>query len=272
MKLRIFDIQKFCIHDGPGIRTTVFVKGCPLDCAWCHNPESISPATQTMFFKELCIGCEVCLGKSEILSECPSGARVSVGYDAKIDDIIQEVMKDEIYYENGGGVTVSGGEPLSQWASVKELLLRLKNQNIHTAVETSCFAPLDVVAELADTADLVIADFKLFTSEKHKEFTGVDNTIIKENIAYLNEKIPERLWISIPIIPGVHDDTEFEKMAAYLMSLKNPVKVRLIPYDEFGISKSNALGKNPTIFSGDVNALTLKAEKYMRQLEIIHQP
>ena len=272
MKLRIFDIQRLSIHDGPGIRTTLFLKGCPLQCAWCHNPESIHPEPQELFRRELCIRCGICHSKSSIISECPTGARWTAGYEIDTFKVLNELIRDREYYGSIGGVTISGGEPLMQWSAVSELTDLLHNLGIRVAVDTSCYSGIDIIEKLSQSADLVIADFKLYTKEKHVSTTGVNNKRILNAIRYLNENIPNKVWISVPLIPGVHDERELCKMAEFLVTLKNRVNVRLIPYDGFGKTKYNALGLKAMEFPGDINLLLNKAESIFNNGKITLLP
>lgn len=266
--LNIFDIQRFTIHDGPGIRTTVFLKGCPLRCAWCHNPESISPLTQELFRKEMCINCGVCRLGHKLIDECPTGARWTAGYQIDCDKLAQELARDKAFFGKDGGVTISGGEPLMQWNKVKMLIAKLKELGIHTAVDTSGYAPENIIKELADTADLVIIDFKLFTREKHIQMTKKSNEYILSAIRYLNDTIPDRVWISIPLIPGVHDRDELAAMSKFLASLQNRPYVRLIPYDELGHNKYTALGLQAPDFTGDTNELVGIARQILLKYKI----
>jgi len=229
MKGIVADIQRFSLHDGPGIRTTVFLKGCPLNCAWCHNPECIAFEPQVMFYPEKCIGC----GKCD--KGCVCGARVICGREMTTDEVLSEVLLDKPYYKNNGGLTISGGEPLAQPAFTLELLQKCRENGIHTAIETSLFY---FYMDIFQACDLMLVDCKLWDDKLHKTYTGVSNKNILENIRRLDELgIP--YIVRTPVIPGV---TDTENIASFVKSLKNAKKHELLPYNPLGIEKANALG------------------------------
>lgn len=221
----VFNIQKFCLSDGPGIRTTVFLKGCPLRCAWCHNPESQKG------------GCET----------APDGN--AYGEEMTVDAVMAEVMKDAPFYENsGGGMTVSGGEPFFQAAFTLRLLQAAKAKGLHTCVETGGFAdPADLLSALP-YVDLFLYDWKHSNSEEHKRYTGVGNQHIAENLRLLDAH-GANILLRCPIIPTVNDTREhFDGIVAIARSLKNLRGVELLPYHTFGMEKYAALGRAPTPF------------------------
>ena len=185
----IFNIQRFCINDGPGIRTTVFLKGCPLKCIWCHNPESQAREPEIMFYKDKCTKCGSCVNVTVNDSDfvCINDAKEICGKEISSDEVIKEVLKDEIFYQNsGGGITISGGEPFYQFDFSLELVKKAKENGLHTAIETCGFVKNSNLKKIAEFVDLFLYDYKETNSEKHKNFTGVDNTVIIDNLSFLN--------------------------------------------------------------------------------------
>lgn len=221
MRGNIFNIQKFCTKDGPGIRTTVFLKGCPLHCLWCHNPESQS-------------------GKIEHMYE----ALEMSGYEISVEEVIKEVLKDKDFYENsGGGITLSGGEPLFQTDFCLELLREAKKNNLHVCMETCGFAERHVMEETAGLVDIYLFDYKETNPARHKEFTGVDNKLILDNLKLIDE-LGKSIVLRCPIIPGYNDREEhFAGIAAVANKLKNLVEVEIEPYHTFGAEKYKRLDK-----------------------------
>jgi len=228
---RILNIQRLSTEDGPGIRTTVFFKGCPLHCAWCHNPESISGQLQTQWFAVRCLNCLTCIQTcpnhclsmtgaglvmdrelcdvcGKCVEACPSGAREMLGRDMTVEQTLAELLKDRAYYEkSGGGVTLSGGEPTLQPDFSEALLRGLKAQGISTAIDTCGLASARTLDRLLHYTDLVLFDLKLFDPSLHREFTGLSNAQILENLDHIRDAIrgqdhPIDLWIRTPLIPG----------------------------------------------------------------------
>lgn len=227
----ILRLQKMSTEDGPGIRSTVFFKGCPLRCVWCHNPESISSTPEVHWVSARCIGCMGCLascpeqalcstaegisidrskctGCLSCTEACPSTALEAYGRPMIVDELVREIVKDRVFYEkSGGGATLSGGEPTLQSAFARALLKELKEQGIHTALDTCGQCQWDTLESLLPFADLVLFDVKLIAPEPHKEYTGVTSTLILDNLLKLSEYMektgsPKDLWIRTPVIPG----------------------------------------------------------------------
>jgi len=268
----IFNIQRYSVHDGPGIRTLVFVKGCPLRCLWCCNPEGQVAQPEIMYYENLCIRCGRCVevcptgasvikdGKVIILRElcracgtcvkvCPTGARKLVGSYVTVDEVLAEVVKDmKFYVRSGGGLTVGGGEPLSQPQFVKELLRRAREEYyINTAIETSLYSPPDVVREVLTYVDYIFIDIKHIDPMKHRELTGVSNELILNNIRLVVRELLDKgkeVVIRVPIVPSVNDDeSNLSGVAKFIKSLGRDVPVEFLAYHEFGKSKYRALGR-----------------------------
>ena len=232
---RIFDVRRHSMHDGPGIRTTVFMKGCPLSCAWCHNPEGIGFGRELEFREERCIACGTCLSVCQggalaggvctvcgnCASVCPAGARTIIGRDVEPSALVAELLRDEQFYDaSEGGVTFSGGEPLSQAEFVMEAARFLKKRSVHITIDTSGFVPSETMSEAASLADLVLYDLKHMNDDKHTELAGVSNKIIHSNIRLLADA-GANVMISVPLIPGMNDDDEnLEATAAFVAGLK----------------------------------------------------
>jgi pyruvate formate lyase activating enzyme len=257
----IFDIKRYAIHDGPGIRTTVFLKGCPLACRWCHNPEGIEPAPLLAYQKERCIRCAecvencpeqaLCLEPEGIVPSgspctncfscteiCPSEAREKVGRKLTALELLSEIQKDIPFYDtSGGGVTFSGGEPLMQAEFLIELLKLCGDEHIHRAVDTSGYASNEALMSVAGHTDLFLYDLKMMDSDKHEKFTGVSNHLILDNLMQLARKRID-LIIRIPLIPGVNDDVEsLDRIGLFMNRLPNVGKVHILPYHDFQKTK-----------------------------------
>lgn len=240
MKALISEIQRFSIHDGPGIRTTVFLKGCPLKCAWCHNPECISFRQETLFYPEKCIGCGKCI------HGCYSGARVVCGREMTPEEVLSEVLADKAFYGDKGGLTVSGGEPLAHAPFVKELVALCRAAGIKTAVETSLYR---FDEELLSSFDLIMTDVKIWDEAAHQKYVGISARTVRENLR-LADALGVPIIVRTPIIPEINDTVEnVKETAAFLRTLKNVVKYELLPYHPLGLSKARALGRDMTEFS-----------------------
>ena len=229
----VFDIKKYSIHDGPGIRTTVFFKGCPLFCWWCHNPESQRSGAEVIER----INRRKCLDLSYSVTNENIGREVSDG------EIILEIEKDTVFYdESGGGVTFSGGEPLMQPDFLNALARACKTREIHTAIDTSGYAPSAVVKKNVQYADLILYDLKIMDDEAHKMYVGVPNKLIIENLKLLTE-MKKEVVIRFPIVPGYTDGTNnINAMIDFLRSLKTIRQVSLLAYNHLGNEKYNRLG------------------------------
>ena len=227
----VADIQRCSTHDGPGIRTTVFLKGCNMRCAWCHNPETVSPEPEWLLYPDKCIGCGMCE------KGCFSGARVLCGAERTVADVMAEVMLDSPYYGRDGGLTVSGGEPLYQAKFTRALLIAAKAEGVGTAIETNLSFPWERMAELLNCCDVVMADLKTWDENLHETWTGVTNRVVKENLMKIaTAGLP--LIVRTPVIPGVNDGPdEILHIAAFLKGLPNLLYYELLPYHPLGTSK-----------------------------------
>ena len=244
MQGRIFDIQRFSVHDGPGIRTTVFMKGCPLRCRWCHNPEGLSGERQLQFFEAECLSCGACGERSRLsdAEKCPVGALRICGRDVDADEILDAVLRDRIFYGARGGVTFSGGECLLQADFVTTVLKKLKEQGVHTAIDTCGRVAWSEIEKTLDVCDLYLYDVKCVTPHLHRAYTGVDNSLILENLQRLS-RTGKEIWVRVPVIPEFNDNVEeMSAIAALLRGLSGVKQVTLMPYHSLGASKYPTLG------------------------------
>ncbi len=268
MQGTIFDIKHYSINDGPGIRTTVFFKGCPLRCAWCHNPESISPHPQKMYNKAKCIGCRLCVdacpekactltpdagivtdltrctGCGRCAEVCPTMATEMSGRLASTEEILSVVEKDRPFYEeSGGGVTFSGGEPTRQADFLLNLLKECGRREIHRAVDSCGLVNTETLLTVAQESDLFLFDLKMMDSSQHRLWTGVENSLILHNLQEL-AKTGTAIYIRIPLVKGVNDSEEnIEKSARFLASLTGEKKeVHLLPFHNIAENKYLRLG------------------------------
>lgn len=267
MKANIVEIKRFAVHDGDGIRTTVFFKGCPLKCLWCHNPETLSPKRQIALFGHKCVNCgkcaEVCnchtfsenihninrtkctaCGKCAEI--CPQNAIEIFGKEIDTDKICSELLKDKQFYdESGGGITLSGGECLLQSEACRDILKEMKLHGINTAVDTCGFVPLEAIKTVLPFTDIFLYDIKAINENVHIKCTGHSNKPILENLKYI-DSVGKKTEIRYPYIPE-YNSTEAEKIARFVSSLKNVTGVKVLPYHNYARSKYSALGIKDTL-------------------------
>ncbi|MCG6911443.1 MAG: glycyl-radical enzyme activating protein [Deltaproteobacteria bacterium] len=265
----VFNIQHYAIHDGPGIRTTVFLKGCPLGCLWCQNPESQDLKPVIFFNAEKCTGCGMCTevcpenaiqivaeksvtdrsrckGTGECAAICPNEARSLMGRTMSGLEVFEDVNADAVFYQNsGGGVTLSGGDPVAQPAFATDILKRCQNAGIHTAVETCGFAKWQTLKNILRYVDLVLYDIKHMDPVKHRAFTNVSNELILDNAKKIRRQLELPMLARIPVIPGYNDSPDMLKTAAQFIAreLGTAVNVHLLPYHRLGEAKYERLEK-----------------------------
>lgn len=283
----IFDIQRFSIHDGPGIRTTVFLKGCKLHCFWCHNPESIESYPEIQIVPFRCIGCgkcvvvcpanarkkineiieysrELCKRCGKCVDVCYAGATVWIGKVMTVKEIMDEVERDDAFYKrSGGGVTFSGGEPMLQKDFLKRLLEECKKRRIHTAIDTSGNVSWQSFEEMLPFIDLFLYDVKLIDEDKHRKFTGVSNKKILKNLKNLVDN-HAKIIIRIPVVHGVNDSVEeIEKIATFIKELDSVECTELLNFHQLGSGKYKSLGKE--YLSKEVKPLSREEMKKIRE-------
>jgi pyruvate formate lyase activating enzyme len=256
----VFRIARYAVHDGPGIRTTVFLKGCPLRCWWCHSPESQSPGPELIVRTERCLKCGTCLPAcphdaiepegdlfatdrdmceacGTCVRACPSGAREMAGTEFTVDRLMAEIEKDVVFFdESGGGVTFSGGEPLMQPDFLDEMLRRCQAVRIHTAVDTCGLADSEALLRISPNTDLFLFDLKLIDEGRHREVTGASNQRILENLRML-AALRGNIRIRFPLIPGINDHPENVRALGALVSSLGLTRVDVLPYHRAGIAK-----------------------------------
>jgi len=240
MTATVFEIKRFAVHDGDGIRTTVFFKGCPLRCVWCHNPEGLTSAPQIARYAHKCIGCGECKKEDFTPDDCLGEATILYGKEVTVDELLPVLSEDRDFFENsGGGVTLSGGECLMQAEFCAELLKELKKKGIHTAVDTCGFVSKSALDKVVPHTDVFLYDIKAYDEDVHIKCTGVSNKQILENLKYLNS-IGKDVEIRIPYVPD-YNDGQIEKIARFLAPLQNITKIRVLPYHNYAGSKYDAL-------------------------------
>ena len=247
MKGIISGIKRMEIHDGDGLRTTVFFKGCPLKCVWCHNPESISPKRQVAFYGEKCILCGTCNGERsyENAERCPACALVSYGREYTASELVEKICADEPFWREGGGVTLSGGECLMQADFAVEVARLLHKRGISVYVDTCGHAERSVFERIIPYTDKFLYDIKAKDIEVHKECTGKDNNLILENLKYLSES-GCKIEIRYPLVKG-YNDGECVKIAKLLVPLRGIEKVKVLKYHSLSASRYHALGMENTL-------------------------
>ncbi|MGJ8454657.1 glycyl-radical enzyme activating protein [Pseudothermotoga sp. U03pept] len=284
----IFNIQRFAIHDGPGIRTTVFLKGCPLSCWWCHNPEGISPNAELMWTKYKCIHCQSCVAscpshalsfENDLLTlkkdqcvlcgkctqYCPTDALKVVGQCIEPEDLLRELKKDTMYFDQSdGGVTFSGGEPLLQTEFLLEVLPKIKSHGIHVTIDTSGYVNQEDLEKIATFVDLFLYDLKVIDERKHIKYTGISNGVIKDNLKFLSKRKKEFV-IRIPVVPNVNDSQQdLEDLCNFLASLDNKPKIDLLPYHDVS-EKYTALWRRYKMnISSDISKIVKYMENELR--------
>jgi pyruvate formate lyase activating enzyme len=279
----IFDIKRYAIHDGPGIRTTVFLKGCPLNCRWCHNPEGVKPEQELMWWAERCIGCRSCedgcpagalsfqdgsiridQNRCDLCGACVRAclpqALLLVGEDIAASRLVEEIEKDAIFYDqSGGGVTLSGGEPLMQPEFTRSILSECRGKRIHTVLDTCGYADAEVILSICKDVDLVLYDLKMIDPERHVDYTGSPNEPILRNLERLSRN-GRSIVLRYPLIPGINDgERDIRELGEYLSSLESIPEVHLLQYHRAGEHKAQRFVKKrePFALSRVIPAATL---------------
>lgn len=290
----IFNIQRFAIHDGPGIRTTIFMKGCPLSCWWCHNPEGMSPRIELMWTRYKCIHCQSCVmicpnhalsfdGDRLILNKancsscgkcsqiCPTNALRMIGQWMEAEDILKELEKDVMYFDQSdGGVTFSGGEPLFQIDFLLKVLPMIKSRQIHVTVDTCGYVGTEDLEKIMPYVDLFLYDIKVIDRAKHVQNTGVENDIIKKNLRFLISE-QKHIIIRIPVVPQVNDSQkDIEEFTAFLKSLDSDIEIDLLPYHDVSEKYQALWRKTKSNVATDLNQIIhkMKTELHSKGLRV----
>jgi len=281
----IFNIQRYSIHDGPGIRTTVFLKGCPLRCFWCQNPESQKLLPDLFLYADRCTGCGLCVsacktGAASIIDNvsaidrdrcivcgkcaevCPNEAREVIGYEVTVDEVMAEVLRDKAFYKNsGGGVTLSGGDPTFQPEFSLEIFRRCKEEGLHTVLETCGCASWSTLEKLLEYVDFVLFDIKMVRADKHVTGTGVMNDVILENAKKVAACRP--VMVRVPLIPGFNDsESDIRDIVDFVRANMGETEIELLRYNKLGECKNNYLDREPV-------HLTEQTEEYFEKLKSI---
>lgn len=285
----IFSIERYALQDGPGIRTLIFLKDCPLKCQWCANPESQSFIPEILYFQNKCASCMRCIeicpqGAIRVDAEyglitdpdrctlcslcvdaCFYGARELSGEEMEVRDVLNIIVRDKMFYDvTGGGVTISGGEPLAQTGFVRELTRECREKGIHTAIETTLFAEKETVKKAFEFVDLVFVDVKHIDSHRHEEYTGVKNERILDNIEMI-DGFGKQFIIRIPFIPGFNDDDETQqKIYHWASKFKNLKWIEILPYHRLGMTKYHGLGR-PYLMA-DINPVPKQSLTYLKEM------
>jgi len=285
----LFDVKRFALHDGPGIRTTVFLKGCPLSCVWCHNPESQVACPELMHWQERCVGCGACIGAcpigalslageraevdrdrctacAECVTACSEGALEVAGEPWSVRRLLDEIEKDVLFYdESGGGVTLSGGEPLTQGPFVEAVLKQCRERRIHTAVDTCGHAEWADLERIAAVTDIFLYDLKQMDDERHRELTGVSNERILGNLRRLDGE-RRAIRIRYPVIPGENDsDEDISALGRFVADLESIESIQLLPFHRGGEPKRERLGRpdRAAIGRGDATCAAERAKRLL---------
>ena len=290
----IFDIQRFSIHDGTGIRTSIFFKGCPLHCVWCQNPEGIESKTAVIHVERKCIKCGICLNLAEnkgvylrngkiyvqnkkednwtqMIESCPTGALCMDAKEYTVEELLNEARKDKVFFREKGGITLSGGEPLLQETFAVDFLKKLKQEHINTAIETALYVPLSVLQKAAPWLDQIYADFKLADNEAHKKYTGVSNERIRSNLNWLlTSEHRNRVTVRTPLIPGITDtEKNILEIAEEISSVYPDVRYELLNYNPLAEAKYSLVNRK-YCFEENPSAYSEKEMEKFRKIALEH--
>lgn len=285
----VFSIERYALQDGPGIRTLVFLKGCPLNCKWCANPESQIFTPQILYFRNKCASCGRCIELCPqdaiqiddefglvtnpdrctlcgiCIDACYYGAREMSGEEMEVSEVLAVIERDRMFYDmTGGGVTLSGGEPLLQTGFVRELTRECRERGIHTAIETTLFSDIEVIKRAIEFIDLVFVDIKHMDSQVHEQFTGVRNERILENIRMV-DSMGKEFIIRVPFVPGFNDDDATQRsIYEWASNLENLKWIEILPYHRLGMTKYLGLGRFYPM--GDLNPVSKQSLSYLKAM------